>query len=64
MPRLTKREWYLVDCACHCLYESLDITNSDIKDRQPELYKENKKDMKTLDRIMAKISGGKNEHKL
>lgn len=55
MPRLTKREWYLVNCACHCLYDSLDVTNGEIKDRRPDIYKENKKDMKTLDRIMAKI---------
>lgn len=59
MPRLTRREWYLVKCACHCLWESLDITNGDIKERNPDLYKENKKDMETLDRIMAKISGDK-----
>ena len=58
MPRLTKREWYLVNCACHCLYDSLDVTNGEIKDRRPDIYKENKKDMKTLDRIMAKIEGG------
>ena len=55
MPRLTKREWFLVRQACSCLYEALDITNGDIKDRQPDIYKENVKDMKTLDRIMAKI---------
>ena len=55
MPRLTKREWYLVKCACRCLFDSLDISNGDIKDRLPERYKENEKDMKTLDRIMAKI---------
>ena len=55
MPRLTKREWYLVNCACRCLYDSLDVTNGEIKDRRPDIYKENKKDMKTLDRIMAKI---------
>lgn len=55
MPRLTKREWELVNCACHCLYESLDITNGEIKDRQPEIYKENIKDMETLDRVMTKI---------
>ena len=55
MPRLTKREWYLVNCACHCLYDSLDVTNGEIKDMRPDIYKENKKDMKTLDRIMAKI---------
>lgn len=59
MPKLTRREWYLVNCACRCLYESLDITNGDIKERNPDLYKENEKDMKTLDRIMAKISGDK-----
>ena len=59
MPRLTKREWYLVNCACRCLYDSLDITNGDIEERNPDLYKENKKDMETLDRIMAKISGDK-----
>lgn len=59
MPRLTKREWYLVNCACRCLWDSLDIANTDIKERNPEVYKENKKDMKTLDRIMAKISGDK-----
>ena len=63
MPRLTKREWELVDCACHCLFDSLDITNGEIKDRRPDIYEENKKDMKTLDRIMAKISGEiKNEN--
>ena len=61
MPRLTKREWELVDCACHCLYDSLDITNSGIKERNPDLYRENKKDMKTLDRIMTKIQESKNE---
>lgn len=43
MPRLTRREWYLVNCACRCLYESLDITNGDIEERNPDLYKENKK---------------------
>ena len=59
MSRLTRREWYLVNCACRCLYESLDITNGDIKERNPDLYKENEKDMKTLDRIMAKISEDK-----
>lgn len=52
MPRLTKREWYLVYWACHCLWDSLDVAN-------PDVYKENKKDMKTLDRIMSKISGDK-----
>ena len=59
MPRLTKREWELVNFACYCLFDSLDITNGEIKDRRPDIYKENKKDMKTLDRIMTKISGGK-----
>lgn len=59
MPRFTKREWYLVNCACHCLYDSLDVTKMcEIKDRRPDIYKENKKDMKTLDRIMAKIKEG------
>lgn len=59
MPRLTKREWYLVYWACHCLWDSLDVANPDVKERNPDIYKENKKDMKTLDRIMSKISGGK-----
>ena len=45
----------MVNFACHCLYDSLDVTNGEIKDRRPDIYKENKKDMKTLDRIMAKI---------
>ena len=40
MPRLTKREWYLVNCACHCLYDSLDVTNGEIKDRRPDIYTE------------------------
>lgn len=56
MPKLTKKEWKLVDYACHCLYESLDISNGEIKDRLPEIFKENKKDMETLDRIMNKIN--------
>ena len=43
--KLTKREWELVDCACHCLYDSLDITNSGIKERNPDLYRDNKNDM-------------------
>jgi hypothetical protein len=60
MSRLTKREWCLVDCACHCLYESLDITNGDIKERNRDVYKKNKKDMKTLARIMSKISESEN----
>lgn len=59
MPKLTKREWYLVDCACRCLWDSLDVANIDVKERNPEIYKENKKDMKTLDKIMSKISGDK-----
>lgn len=59
MPRLTKREWELVDCACHCLYDSLDITNSSIKERNPDLYRENEKDMKNLDRIITKIQESK-----
>ena len=59
MPRLTEREWYLVKCACRCLWDSLDIANAEIKDRNPDLYKINQEDIKTLDRIMAKISGDK-----
>ena len=43
MPRLTEREWYLVKCACRCLYDSLDITNSEIKAKNPDVYNENKK---------------------
>lgn len=58
MPKLTKREWKLVNNACRCLWDSLDITNGEIKDRLPEIFKENKKDMETLDRIMNKIKAG------
>ena len=29
----------------------MDISNGDIKDRRPEIYKQNVKDMKTLERI-------------
>lgn len=59
MPKLTEKEWYLVKWACRCLWDSLDITNTEIKDRNPDLYKVNQEDMKTLDRIMTKISGDK-----
>lgn len=58
MPRLTKKEWMLVDVACHCLWDSLDISNSEIEERLPEVYKENKRDMEVLDRIMEKIKQG------
>lgn len=59
MPRLTKNEWTLVRYACNCLWDSLDVSNGEIKDRRPEIYKQNVKDMKTLERIMAKITGGR-----
>ena len=55
MPRLTIREWRLIKFACRCLYDSLDISNGEIKDRLPNIFKENVKDMKTLDRIMSKL---------
>lgn len=61
MPRLTKREWVLVNNACSCLWDSLDISNSSIKDRLPDVYKQNEKDMKTLEKIIAKISGAKRQ---
>lgn len=56
MPKMTKREWNLIYHACHQLWEVLDITNGDIKERLPDIFKENKKDMKILSRIMEKIN--------
>lgn len=55
MPRLTKNEWNLVRIACSQLWEALDITNGEIEERQPEIFRENKKDMKSLEKIMKKI---------
>ena len=60
MPRLTKNEWCLVKSACDCLWDSLDITNSELKYRTSSnaqtIYKKNVKDMKTLERIVKKIN--------
>ena len=55
MPRLTKKEWILIKYACRNLWDSLDITNGDIQYRQPDIFKENKKDMETLNNIIKKI---------
>ena len=59
MPRLTKNEWTLVKYACRHLRDSLDISNGEIKDRLPEVYKQNVKDIETLERIMQKVNRGK-----
>lgn len=55
MPRLTKNEWKLVQYACNHLWEALDITDFEIKERNLEIYKQNEKDKKTLERIINKI---------
>ena len=45
----------MIKFACHCLYDSLDSTNRDIKDSLPNAYKQYKKDMEILDKIMSKL---------
>ena len=55
----TDKELHLIQSACDCLWDSLDITNSELKYRDTDvsksIYEQNIKDMKILDRIINKI---------
>ena len=56
---LTDKELHLIECACRCLWDSLDITNSELKNRTSDVakenYEQNIKDMEVLNRILNKI---------